>query len=183
MMATGRLMDFYKGMGIDTSFTVERGVDNYKGVSIDSAKLTMKSTQPGSPQAQMINTMYGEGFDYRWSYVKGLFVCAVGGNVNSKIRELIDQAQADSPRQIGSEMKSALAILPEANKADFLVTFNLLRVLKMVTAIMPIPIPQMNVPTTSNIVIAGKTGDGKLVVDIEVPKEHLAEVMGAFIMM
>ena len=183
MMTTSGIMDFYKGLGMDTSFTVKRGIDNYKGVSIDSAKLMMKSTQAGSPQAQMINNMYGEGFDYRWGLVKGLFVCAVGGDVDSEIRKLIDQVQADSAKQIGSETKAALALLPEANKADFLITFNLLRVFKMATAMVPMPIPPMDAPTKSNIVIAGKAGDGKLVVDIAVPKEHLTEIMGAFMMM
>ncbi len=113
---------------------------------------------------------------------KGI-VCAAGGDVNAKIRELINQVQADSPKQIGSEMKSALALLPGADKADFLVTFNLLRVFKMASAMMPIPIPKMDVPTKSNIVITGKAGNGKLVVDIALPKEHLAEIMGAFLKM
>ena len=183
MMTTSGLMDFYKGMGIDTSFTVKTGVENYKGVSIDSANLTMKSTEEGSPQAQMINNMYGEGFDYRWGITKGLFVCAVGGDVDSEIHKLIDQVQSGGAKQIGSETQAAIALLPGADKADLLVTFNLLRVFKMATAMMPMPIPQTNAPTKSNIVIAGNAQDGKLVVDIAVPKEHLTEIMGAFMMM
>ena len=75
------------------------GVENYKGVSIDSAKLTMKSTQEGTPQAQMIQNMYGEGFDYRWGITKGLLVCAVGGDVDSEIHQLIDQVQLPMPSQ------------------------------------------------------------------------------------
>ncbi len=74
MMATSGIMDFYKSFGMETSFNIKKGVDSYKGVSIDSAKLAMKSTQAGTPQAQMITAMYGEGFDYRWGLVKGLFV-------------------------------------------------------------------------------------------------------------
>lgn len=182
-MTTSGILDFYKSIGMDTSFTVKTGTENYKGVSIDSAKLTMKSTQEGSPQAMMINNMYGDGFDYRWGITKGLFVCAVGGDVDSEIHKLIDQAQSGSAKQIGSETKAAIALLPGADKADFLVTFNLLRVFKMASAMMPMMMPQMNVPTKSNIVIAGNTGDGKLVVDIAVPKEHLTEIMGAFMMM
>ena len=105
--------------------------------------------------------------------------------MDAEIRELIDQVQAGNVKQVGSETKSALTMLPGANKADFLVTFNLLRVFKMATTMIPMPIPtsQMNVPTKSNIVIAGKAGDGKMVVDIAVPKEHLTEIMGAFMMM
>ena len=127
--------------------------------------------------------MYGEGFDYRWGITKGLFLCAVGGDVDSEIHKLIDQVQADSKKQIGSETKAAIALLPGADKADLLVTFNLLRVIKMATSMMPMPIPPINAPTKSNIVIAGNAGEGKLVVDIAIPKEHLTEIMGAFMMM
>jgi len=183
MMTTSGIMDFYKSLGMETSFEVKRGIDSYKGVSIDSAKLSMKSTQAGTPQAQMITAMYGDGFDYRWGIVKDLFVCAAGGDVDSNVRELIDQVQVGSQKQIGPETKTAMALLPGADKADFLLTFNLIRVFKMATTFMPIPIPKIDAPTKSNIIVAGKAGDGKLVVDIAVPKEHLAEIMGAFMMM
>jgi hypothetical protein len=183
MMTTGGLLDFYKGFGLDTTFTVQRGINQYKGVSIDAAKLAMKSTQTGSPQAQMITSMYGEGFDYRWALVKGLFVCAVGGDVDAEIHKLIDQAQAISSRPIGSEIKSALALQPAAEKADFLATFNVLRFFNMITAMVPIPLPRLNVQSKSDIVVSGKAGDNKLVVDISVPKAHLAEVIGAFMTM
>ncbi len=180
MMNTSGIMDFYKDMGIETSFTIQRGVDRYKDVSIDSAKFTMKSTDANSPQGQMINVMYGGGFDYRWGMVDGLWVCTIGSDANSAIRELIDQVKAGGPKQIGDEMKTALTLLPEADKADFVVTYNFLRLFKMATAMVPVPIPQMDFPTKSNIVFAGKAGNGKMVVDIALPKEHLTEIMAAF---
>ncbi|HEW79030.1 MAG TPA: hypothetical protein ENH34_03550, partial [Phycisphaerales bacterium] len=55
MFNSSGITDFYKKMGMDTSFTIKRGVDSYKGVSIDSAKLVMKPADTNSPQAQMIN--------------------------------------------------------------------------------------------------------------------------------
>ncbi|HUT47693.1 MAG TPA: hypothetical protein VMX36_15530, partial [Sedimentisphaerales bacterium] len=87
IMNNSGIMDFYKSMGIETSFSMKRDVDSYKGISISSAKLSMKSTDANSPQAQMITSMYGDGFDYRWGMVDGLFACAVSGDVNSTIRE------------------------------------------------------------------------------------------------
>jgi hypothetical protein len=47
--------------------------------------------------------------------------------------------------------------------------------------VMPIPMPmlQMDIPTKSNIALAGKVGNGKIVVDIALPKEHLTEMMTA----
>jgi hypothetical protein len=180
MFNTSGIMDFYKDMGIETSFTIQRGIDRYKDVSIDSARFTMKSTDANSPQGQMINVMYGGGFDYRWGMVDGLWVCSIGSNANSVIRELIDQVKAGDPKQIGDEMKTALTLLPEADKADFVVTYNFLRLFKMATAMVPVPIPQMDFQTKSNIVLAGKAGNGKMVVDIALPKEHLTEIMAAF---
>ena len=182
MMNTSGIMDFYKDMGIETSFTLKRGVDRYKDVSIDTAKLTMKSTDANSPQGQTINVMYGGGFDYRWGIVDGLWVCTIGGNANLAIRELIDQVKAGGPTQMGDEMKAALTLLPEVDKADFVVTYNFLRLFKMIGAIMPMPMPmlQMDIPTKSNIVFAGKAGNGKMVVDIALPKEHLTEIIAAF---
>ena len=183
MMNTSGIMDFYKQLGMEASFTIKRNIDRYKDVAIDSAKLTMKSADAGSMQGQMINAMYGGGFDYRWAMVDGLCVMSVGGDVNSAIRQLIDQVKAGGPKQIGAEIKAALALLPEANKADFLVTYNLLRAFKMLPAILPLPIPQVDIPTKSNIVAAGKVGDGRIVVDIAVPKEHLTEIMAVFLTM
>ena len=183
IMKTSGIMDFYKSMGIETSFNMKRDVDSYKGISIHSAKLTMKGIDTNSPQTQMITSMYGEGFDYRWGMVDGLFACAVSGDVNSTIRELIDQIKADSPKQMGAEINSALALLPGADKADFLVTFNALRLFNMVTSMVPIPIPPMDVQTKSNIVIAGRAADSKMVVNIAVPKQHLMEIMSAVMTM
>ena len=184
IMNNSGIMDFYKSMGIETSFSMKRDVDSYKGISISSAKLSMKSTDANSPQAQMITSMYGDGFDYRWGMVDGLFACAVSGDVNSTIRELIDQVKTDSPKQIGTEMKAALSLLPEANKADFVITFNALRLFNLATSFMTtMPIPPMDVQTKSNIVIAGRAADSRMVVNVAVPKQHLIEIVSAFMMM
>ncbi|MCP4608242.1 MAG: hypothetical protein GY845_05965 [Planctomycetes bacterium] len=186
LFTTSGILDFYKNLGIETSFEIQRGIGSYKNVSIDSAKFTMKSTDTASPQGQMINNMYGGGFDYRWGIVDGLCVLTIGSNADSSIRELIDQVKVRRT-QMGSEVKAALAFLPEAEKADFVVTYNVLRWLKVAGSmtVMPIPMPmlQTDIPTKSNIALAGKAGNGKIVVDIALPKEHLKEMMTAVLMM
>jgi hypothetical protein len=186
LFTTSGILDFYKNMGIEIKFEIQHGVDSYKNVSIDSAKLIMKSTDVTSPQGQMINSMYGGGFDYRWGIVDGLCVLTIGGNADLSIHELIDQVKTRRT-QMGSEMKAALTLLPEAEKADFVVTYNVLRWLKVAGSmtVMPILMPmlQMDIPTKSNIVLAGKAGNGKMVVDIALPKEHLTEMMTAVQMM
>jgi hypothetical protein len=41
----------------------------------------------------------------------------------------------------------------------------------------------MDAPTKSNIVIAGKADGGKMTVNLAVPKQHLTEIMSAFMAM
>ncbi|GAI55337.1 unnamed protein product, partial [marine sediment metagenome] len=149
--------------------------------------LVMKPTDTNSPQAQMLVAMYGGGLEYRWAIVNGLCVFAIGGDADSGVRSLIDQVKAGGPKQIGSEMKAALALIPGADKADVMGTFNYVRVLKMLPAMMgammPVPMPEVDFPTKSNIAIAANVGNGKLTFDIAIPKQHLAEIMAAFQMM
>jgi general secretion pathway protein G len=186
MMNTGGIADFYKSIGLEMGFTIKRGVSSYKGVSIDSAKLVMKSTDPNLPQGQMINTMYGEGFEYRWAIVDGLWVSAIGSDLDSAIHKLIDEVKAGGPKQMSAEMKAALTLLPEAGRADIMGTYNFLRLFKMVGAMaggfMPVPMPmlQMDIPTRSNIVFAVKAGNNRMTMKIALPKEHLIEIIGAF---
>lgn len=184
LMNSGAFADFYKSFGMETGFSIKRGVDNYKGISIDSAKLVMKSTDPNSPQGQMINAIYADGFDYRWAIVDGWWVCTVGGDMDSEIRKLIDQVKAGGPKQLSSEIQAALAVLPaQAKTADLVGTYNFLRLFKMAAAFAPAPMPQTDIPTKSNIAFAGRLGNGTISVDIALPKEHLTEMMGAFMMM
>jgi prepilin-type processing-associated H-X9-DG protein len=158
------------------SFEFKWGVDRYEGVSIDSAKLAIKSTEPNLPQGQMINAMFGDGFNYRWAVADGLWVCTIAKDPNSAIRQLIDEVKAGGPKQIADEMKAALELLPQASKADCVGTFNFLRYFGIITAFMPIPMPKMDIPTKSNIAFAGRASDGKMTVDIAFPKEHLMEI-------
>ena len=177
MMNTGPIANFYKDLGLEISFSVQRSIENYNGVSIDSAKFVMKSTDPNSIQGQMMEQMYGGGFDYRWAMVNGLCVFVIGGDVDSAIRKQIDLAKAGGPTQIADEIKNALVILPNADRADFVGTYNYVRLFSMVTAMMPVPVQMPDIVSKSNVAFAGRVADGKLTVDIALPKEHLTEIM------
>jgi len=191
LLKTTGILDLYKNLGIEMDYTIKQGAETYKGVSIDSAKLVMQSTEPNSPPGQMIEAMYGDGFDYRWGIVDGLCAIAMGGDVDSAVHELIDLVKAGGSKEICSEVKDALQMLPDAGKADFFVTYNYVRMLKMAGGMMSgmglgdtgVTMPQIDVPSKSNINIAGKIGNGNLVVDIAVPKQHLSELVTAFMML
>ncbi len=179
------IADLYKGMGIEIDYSAKYNADSYKGISIDFARLTMKSTQPDTPPGKMIEAMYGGGFDYRWAVMDEICAVVVGGDADSEIRALIDQVKAGA-KPVGSEMKAAMSMLPGSETADFVVTYNYVRLLKMVgvmTASMGENAPKMgdiNVPTTSNINIAGWGGVDRGTVKIALPKQHLIEIISAF---
>jgi len=182
-MTAGGLTQFYKQMGLEMNYTMTRKNDTYQGVAIDTVKFAMKSTDTQSPQGQMIANMYGEGFEGRLALVNGLCVQAIGADCDKSIRELIDQVKAGGPKQSSSEVQAAMQLIPGAEKADFFATYNYLRILQMVTAMMPMPIPQMDIPTQSNIAMAGTVGDGSFKVELAVPKQHVLEVMMVFMKM
>lgn len=179
------ILGICKSLGIEMDFTINRDTESYKGVSIDSAKLTMKSTEPNSPQGQMIEAMYGGGFDYRLGIADKLCAVAIGGDVDAAVHELIDKVKTGGPEDICSEIKDALKMLPEAEKADFFVTYNSVRLLKMTGRMMPLgmTMPEIDVPSKSNINIAGTIAGGEVIIDIALPKQHLGELATAGMMM
>ncbi len=171
--------DFYKSMGMETGFTVKRGAENYKGVSIDLAKLSMKYADANSPEAKMLDAMYGSGFEYRWAIVNGLWVCRISNDPNA-VYKLIDQAKAGTPAQACSEMQKAIAFIPDADSKDVVFTYNYLRLMKMMQAFAPAPFTIPDIPSKSNLVFAAKIDNGSFALDFALPKEHLAEMMTAF---
>jgi hypothetical protein len=179
LFETTGILDFYKGLGIEMDYTTKRNAETYKDVSINS-------TEPNSPMWQMMDKMYGGGFDYRWGLVDGLCTMAIGGDVDAKVRELIDLVKAGGPKEICSEVKDALKMLPQAEKAEFFVTCNYIRLMKMMGAMMPPDadmFSKINVPSKSNINIAGTIANGEAVIDIALPKQHLSEMVTAFMML
>ncbi len=182
LMMNSGFKDMYKSMGIEAEFKINRNVETYKGIAIDSAKLTMNFEDSDNPQAQMLKSIYGEGIEYRWGVTKGLFAATIGNDSAKTIQELIDQIQSGSAKQVCSETQAALALIPGSEKADFFMTMNVLRLMKMslgmTGSMLPVQLPSLdNVQTNSNIVIAGKSDKGKMTIQLAVPKEHIKEIM------
>lgn len=171
---------FYDEMVMQTEFKFADAADNYKGVPIGSMSFDMKMTDANSPQAQMLTAMYGGGFNYRYAVVDKNLFTTVGPDPNISIRKLIDTAKAGGPAKVCSEITQAMALIPDADKADFLGTLNVLRMAKIVLAFVPMPLPALpDVPTASNLVFAGRVADGSSTLDIALPKQHLMEITTA----
>ncbi len=183
LMMNSGFLDMYKSMGMDTEFKINRSVETYKGVSIDSAKMTIKFEDSDNPQAEIIRSMYGEGIEYRWGVTNGLFAAAIGSDSAKIMHELIDQVQSGSAKQVCSETQAAMALIPGSEKADFFLTMNALRLMKMglgsVSSILPVKIPDVDIETKSNLVITGKSDKGKMTIQLALPKEHIQEIMNA----
>ncbi len=179
------IKDFYKDLGIEIDWEMKRNSDSYKGVSIDSAQLKFKAIEPNQGIGEIIEAMYGEGFDYRWGIFDGFCVIAIGSDADSVVRELIDRVKSGKKKEIPSEVKAAMAYLPGSEKADFFATYNYIRLFKMLGAIMPnmsdpnSGMPAIDVPSTSNLCFSGTSGGGKMVFAAALPKQHLGELISA----
>jgi hypothetical protein len=80
-------------------------------------------------------------------------------------------------------MQKAMAVIPDAGSKDAMVTYNYLRLMKMVQAFAPMPFTMPDIPSKSNLVFAAKIDNGSLAIDFALTKEHLSEIMMAFQMM
>ncbi len=175
--------NMYKGMGMEMDYTLKQAADTYRGVAIDSARLSMTATQPESPAGKAINGLYGGGFDYRWAITDKLCAVAVGIDVDTQIRKTIDEIKSGTLPKMSNEMKASRALIPDADKADFVLTYNYVRILNMVSTIaqsMGEDAPDINVPTSSHISIAGWGGENRGRFDMALPKQHVQEIVAAF---
>jgi hypothetical protein len=181
---SGEFAELYKKMGLKYKFEISRGAEDYNNVSIDFGRVRMDANDPNSAYGKMIDKVYGGGFELRLATVDRLWLCVFGADCNSGIHQLIDQVKAGGPQQTASEVASALATLAEPEEADFVGTANFMRYLNMVGAMLggvqigsggP-PIVPVDVETNSNLAFAGKVTNGKMAVEIALPKQHLLEI-------
>ncbi len=177
-MTAGSIADLYKEMGMQMSFDLKRNASSYEGVSIDAITFNVKGTDPDSPATQMIDAMYGDGLNVQMATVNNQLVYALGQNAQGSVQKLIDQVKAGGPKQVAGEAQTALAMIPGADKADFFMTVNIVRLMKLVSAFAPIPMPQTDIPTQSSIAIASDASNGRMTLDLAIPKQHVIEIMG-----
>jgi len=178
------LSGIYEKLGITMGFEILEKTETYNGIAINTAKIDMKSTDAESQQGQMINAMYGDGFEYKWAFVDNLCVAALGYDMH----KLIDQAKDDGPKQTSSEIQALNTYLPNADSAGLIGTYNLVRAIKMsMKMVQNMPgMPQtapLDITSKGNLIFAANTKNGKLTTDIVLPKEHLMEIRNAQMMM
>ncbi|MCF7955981.1 MAG: hypothetical protein K9M75_09290 [Phycisphaerae bacterium] len=108
------------------------------------------------------------------------------------MKALVHNVQARAPRPSG-DMAKALEMVENSDEMDFVVSLNLLRMASMASkAAGAAPMPQAKMlggmlsgikgQSKSCMALAGKVDDGRVDVSVILPKDHLQEVMGAFMM-
>ena len=188
MMNAPYWQDFFKASGIKVTYEIKRAVETYNGTSIDVIKTVIRATDVNTPSAKMIKNLYGDGLIQKMAIVNGLAVNVSGNDADKRLRIMIDDAKRGGPKEVNAEIKNAMALIPDSNQAEFVGTYNYLRLLKMVAAFAPAPMPfpagMFNqLQTKSNIAFAGNIGDGNITITVAVPKQHVLEIKSAFDML
>ena len=163
--------------GMNMSVQLDKNTSKYKDANINSLKYALKAQDSNSPEAQVIESMFSDGFDAKYAIVNNISLFAFGADNAAMINQLIDKTK--SPSAVTSEeVKKAFSLIEGSENADIFATFNILRIMKMGMSFVPMQAPQIpDIPTTSNIVLAAKTDNGQMKLDIAVPKDHIKEIM------
>lgn len=185
LMEDGVFAELYKGFGMKMDVEIDRDAGTYKGSKIGGAIVKFKMREEDTPPAQMIAKTFGDGLKYRWAFAAGKCVYALGPDSDNTIRELIDQVNAGGPKETGSEIRAALQEVADVDKADVIGTFNLVRYMQLVAGFIAtvegVEIPEIDMPTKSNVAFAGRTTEaGSLSFQVVMPKEHLLETKSVF---
>lgn len=178
--------------GIDTAYNVEKNVETYRGVSIDSADFLLKPTDPNSEYGRLITGIYGDKLGYRSAVTDGLYLNVLGQKSEERMHTLIDKVKSLDKPQLNEEISKALALLNDAEKCDFFLTINYVRIFGFAGALASaayVPTDESEqtrkifdgsaLVSKSNIVVGGTCDNGALNTQIVFPKEHLVELMEA----
>ncbi len=180
----GALGDMYKDMGMKMTLDLKRKAASYKGVDIDSMTFSMAMTDANTPEAKAVAAMYGSGMTVQMATTNGFMTYALTSDPNA-IRELIDQVKAGGPGKTAAEAQNAMQLIPGADKGNMFATVNVTRLLQMASAMSggAMPAPQTPVASQGNIALVGNCGDGKMTIEVALPKTHVMEIMGVVMQM
>jgi hypothetical protein len=188
MINEGMFDKIYKSFGLDINLGIESDTATYRGVEIFSATLSFKMADEDSPEAEMVDKIWGRGLQYRWALLDGYCAYAFGSDSDKIIRKLIDRIKAGGPEELASEINTAIDVFEadddqDDEDYDFGGTVNFVRILNMMSGFIAASggpqIEPLDMPTKSNIVFAGRTREGKLIVKSVLPKQHLLETKAA----
>jgi len=114
----------------------------------------------------------------RISTIPGTETAQMFVSSSAELGKLFDSVGAKPPGLMGPQMSMVSALIPQAAQADFVGTFDLMQLIGLAAASspVPLPVPDMNVPSRSRMAYAVTADAGRMAVDIAVPKEHIIEI-------
>ncbi len=168
-----------KAFGLKIQFNYKRNAETYKNVPVDAIHVDIQSLDPNSPQGRMIQAAYGAGMDLRLAVANNLLLYVLSANPQQDIQALIDKAQSGAPGQIPSEVQTALQQIPDAMKSNIFGIYNYVRAIQMAMAFMPMPLPPVEMPAHGDIPFTGDLGNGRILINLAIPKQHILEVIEA----
>jgi len=185
---TSELPQLYGKLGLDARYEFQPAAETYDDVLIDVGRFTMDAVDANAAQAEIVKKIYGEGFDFRYAMVNGLWLCSFGGDCGGEIRELIDQVKAGGPGSAPAEITAAMNALGGVENSEFLGTLNLVRYMLMAISMMQAMQGRQDiaeallgaeVPTASSVSFSGRVIHNTLALELALPKQHLLEVTSA----
>ncbi|MBE0536361.1 MAG: hypothetical protein IH624_11885 [Phycisphaerae bacterium] len=180
--------EMYKAMDMNAVLALKAG-ETYRQSQIYTLTFDMKLPPEADEQQQQIyEQMMGSGFNYRLAVTSKMMLMTSGPDADADIRKLIDQTAAASPPAPAEDLRTALAVVPNAASADFVASVNVPRLVSGMGAMMgAMPVPnaeamaamfsQMNVPTKSCVGLAGTIESGRATLQVVLPKQHLLELV------
>jgi len=183
MFGSGFFADLMKQSGATIKFELKRKAETYKDVPIDAIRIGINATDPNSEQGKTFAAMFGQGIEARLAVVNNLLVYAISGDPAAGVHKLIDQAKSGGTPPAPSEVQTAMQLIPGSEKANIFATFNLLRAMQIASAFAPMPLPQTSAQSQGSIAIAERMTGGNFSIQMALPKQHLMEMMGAFMQM
>lgn len=176
----------YASMGLGMDFSYAASVEKYKGTDIGLYQIKFKADDPTSG---MVESVYGkQGLQYPLATTSDRFLMTLGPDAMNQLKALIDNPKAGPAT---GEIKTALDAITDSGKAEFVMSANVLSLMKGImdmagqfTAGSGMEMPDfwqgVSTKTTSNLSAAGFVEPGQIRGVMVLPKEHLSEIVQAF---
>ena len=188
--SSSMVSELYGEMGLPMTFHIEQGVETYKGFTLDTVSIRMDLSENSSEQEKIqLETLYGkEGLTYPLAISKDRLMLTMGPNTDENLKKLIDTSSSLPSMPV--DMQSAMKIIPHADTADFVMSINVVRLIKGFAEMMAkaapqgTPIPpfgsllegiQMN--AQSAMAVGAHIEKGQIRTTVALPKQELMEIM------
>jgi len=111
--------------------------------------------------------------------IPGTKAASILSRSSPALQKSLESLDAKPPAQVQpNKMASILTLLPEAKQADFVGSLNLIKLFQLGAAFTPVSLPKPKIQppaAKSPGAYALKLGDGRIVLDVVLPKQHLVE--------